>query len=58
MTRSYLIKWDGGQIVLSDLQTAIKKADEKKGTIFIADGSYTKSLDGIIIYHFNDANVE
>jgi len=56
MTRSYLVKWEDGQRMLAGLQAALKLADEKKGMIFIADGKYTKSLDGIEIYHFNDEN--
>jgi len=56
MTRSYLIKWDGGQATRSDLQSAQRLAEENNGKIFIADGKNTKSLDETEVHHFNDKN--
>lgn len=54
MMRSYLVKWDGGQRILAGLHAAIQLADENNGRIFIAEGKFTKSLDGIKIYQFDD----
>ena len=58
MTRSYLVKWDGGQMMFSNEQSAIKKKNETNGKIFIADGKNTKSLDGIDVHHLNDEDEE
>ena len=56
--RSYMVKYKENGIVtqsmFSDLNAAKKLADEKDGKIFIADGKYTKSLDGIDVHHVNE----
>lgn len=56
--RSYMVKYkENGihkQSMVSDLAVAKKLADEKDGKIFITDGKYTKSLDGIDVNHPNE----
>ncbi len=54
--KSYLIMWDGGQATRIDLRVAMQLADENKGMVYIADGSYTQEIAGVKIYDYSDKN--
>jgi len=59
--RTYMVKYKENGVhsfqMFVDLNTAKKFMEQKNGMIYIADGKYTKSLDGVEVNPFTDQSL-